>query len=170
MCVSNLPDRSDRQWCWQRCNRWRITADNRDDLIAIHLKSRMESHDNVVGEDTLRILLRSTSLQWQFNLIAQVAFANDLASTVTIEVSVGDAVKLFVEFHIHLYNREKERNTRISDSFCAKKNLNPLSCCYAHTDSFGAVCSCYMTSGLINHCHSHANGVFFLNFLLLLCL
>lgn len=105
--VSKLPGRNDWQWCWYRCDWRRVTTDDGDDLVAVHLQTRMEAHDDVVGEHTLWILLSSASLQWQFDFVAQVAFADDLASAVAVEVRVGDAVKLLVEFQIHL----RERNT-----------------------------------------------------------
>lgn len=100
--VSDLPDWSNRQWRWNGRDWRRVAADNCDDLISVHLQPRVETNDDVVGEHTLRILLCSTSFQWELNLVAQVAFANDLTSAVTVEIRVGDSVKLFVEFQIHL--------------------------------------------------------------------
>jgi hypothetical protein len=119
--VSNLPDWHNWQWRWNGCDwRW-VAANNSDDLIAIHFKSRMETNNNVVGEHTLWILLGSASFQWQLNFIAQVAFPNDLTSAVTVEVGVGDAVKLFVEFQIHLCG---EKTHNFSDNLrAAKKEL-----------------------------------------------
>lgn len=61
--VSKLPDGSDWQWCWYRCNWWWVSADNRDDLVTVHLQARMETHHDVVGKDTLRVLLRSASFE-----------------------------------------------------------------------------------------------------------
>lgn len=112
--VSKLPDWSDWQWRWKRSDRWWISANNRDDLVAVYFQSGMEAHDNVVGEDALWILLRSASFQRQLNFVAQVAMADDLASTVTIEVRVGDSVKLFVEFQIHLCKTLKRETVTIS--------------------------------------------------------
>lgn len=126
--VSGLHGRSDgqrrRHW---RDGRW-VTAHDCNDLISVHFQARVEANDDVVGEDALRVLLRSASFQWQLDLVAQVAFANDLASAVTIEVRVGDAVKLFVKLHIHLSRKQRET---FSDSFCTKKEF--LIRCDAHT-------------------------------------
>lgn len=97
----------------------------------------MEPHDDVVGEHALRVLFRSASLEWQFNLVTQLAFSNDLAGTVTIEIRVGDTVKLFVELHIHLFKRNAEKH--VQRHFCAKRILNPLSC-YAHIDKLTSLC------------------------------
>lgn len=119
--VSALPDRSNWQRRWNRGDRWRVTADDCDDFISVHLKSRMESNHDVVGEDALWILLRAASFQWKLDLVAQFAFANDLTSTVTIKVCVGDAVKLFVKLHIHLNRKQREI---FSDIFAQKKNLS----------------------------------------------
>jgi len=41
---------------WQRGHRRRITADYRDDLVAIHLQIGVEPNDDVVGEHTGGIL------------------------------------------------------------------------------------------------------------------
>lgn len=117
--VSNLPDGCNWQWCWHGCDRRRVATHDRDDLIAVHLEPRVEAHDDVVGEHTLGILLGAASLQWQLDLVAQVAFADDLAGTVTIEVRVGDAVKLFVEFHIHLWCEKEKKH--FSDILRKKK-------------------------------------------------
>lgn len=105
--VSILPDRCDRQWRWNRCNRWWVAAHNRYYLISIHLQSRVKANHNVVGEHSLGILFCAASLEWKLNLVAQFAFADDLASTVTVEVRVGDTVKLLIEFHIHLFEARK---------------------------------------------------------------
>lgn len=115
--VSILPDRCDWQWCGNRCNRWWVAAHNCDNLISVHLQSWMEANNNIVGEHSLGILFRSTSFERELDLVAQVAFTDDLASTVTVEVRVGDAVKLFIEFHIHLLKRE----TQFSDIFAQKR-------------------------------------------------
>lgn len=94
----------------------------------------MESHHDVVGEHALWILLRAASFQRQLDLVAQLAFADNLAGTVTIKVRVGDAVKLFVKLHIHLSEEPREKKNHFSDIFRAKKQiLNPSSCCYAYT-------------------------------------
>lgn len=148
MVVSKLPDGSDRQWSRNWRDWRRISAHNRDDLIAVHLQSRVETNDDVVGEDALRVLLGSASLQGQLDFVAQLAFADDLAGTVTIKVRVGDSVKLFVEFHIHLCEKKK----RFSDIFAQKTASNPLSCCSTHAGKHTqkcAVCSRNSTSGLI---------------------
>lgn len=115
--VSKLPDRNDRQCRWNRCNGRRVSANNRDDLIAVHLKSRMETNNNVVGEHALWILLRSASLQRKLDLVAEITFANNLTRTVAIEVRVGDAIKLLVKFQIHL--KTGERNDSVT--FLRKK-------------------------------------------------
>lgn len=105
-CVSNLPDWNNRQNWRQWSNRRRISTHNGDDLIAVHLQARMETDDDVVGEHTLWILLCSASLERKLNLVAHVAFADDLAGAVTVKVGVGDAVKLLVEFQIHLCEKK----------------------------------------------------------------
>lgn len=64
----------------------------------------MKSYDNVVGEDTLWILSCSASLEWNLNLVAEITFASCLTGTVTIEIRVGDAIKSFVEFQVHLWS------------------------------------------------------------------
>lgn len=122
--VSNLPDWRNGQRCWHWCDWRRVAAHDRDDLIAVHLEPRVEPHDDVVGEHTLGILLGAASLQWQLDLVAQVAFADDLTGTVTIEVRVGDAVKLFVEFHIHLWVGEGKK--RFSDIFAQKTEFKSV--------------------------------------------
>lgn len=132
--VSKLPDWCDWQWRWQRRNWRRISTHDRDDLVAVDLQTGMEAHDDVVGEDALGILLRSASFQRKFDLVAEVAFSDDLTGAVTIEVGVGDAVKLIVEFQIHLYEETPERETQISDNFCAKKKrFKSVESCYAHS-------------------------------------
>lgn len=115
-CVSNLPDWNNRQDWRQWSNRRRISTHNGDDLIAVHLQARMETDDDVVGEHTLWILLCSASLERKLNLVAHVAFADDLAGAVTVEVGVGDAVKLLVEFQIHLC----EKKSTFTVTICSK--------------------------------------------------
>lgn len=119
--VSKLPDGSDWQWSRNWCDwRW-ISAHNRDDLIPVHLQPRVETNYDVVGEHSLGVLFGSASLQGQLDFVAQLAFADDLAGTVTIKVRVGDSVKLFVEFHIHLCEK---RN--VSVTFLRKKNFKSV--------------------------------------------
>lgn len=101
--VSKLPDGRDWQWRRYWSDWWRIAANDRDDLVAVDLESRMEADNYVVLEHSLWILLCSTSLQRKLDLVAVVALANDLTGTVTVEVCVGDTIKLLVEFQIHLF-------------------------------------------------------------------
>lgn len=110
----------------------------------------MEPNNDVVGEHTLRILfkikisfkgfpcrvlsptnlLRSASFEGKLNLIAQVAFADDLASTVTIEIRVGDTVKLLIEFHIHLFGEKHN-----SVTFLRKKEFQSVGVAFTPTQT-----------------------------------
>lgn len=97
MKVSKLLSRKN-EWRWHGRNwRWVATHDG-DDFIAVHLQVRMKSDDDVVREHTLWILFCSASFQWQFDVIARVAMSNRLASAVSVEIGISNAIKLFTEF------------------------------------------------------------------------
>jgi hypothetical protein len=42
---------------WWGCHWRRVSADDGDDLVSVHLKCRMEAYHNIVCEHSLRILL-----------------------------------------------------------------------------------------------------------------
>lgn len=58
--------------------------------------------ESEVGQRTT-YLFRTTSFQWQIQSIAQFAFAQYLACTVSIEIGVGQTEERFIEFHFNLF-------------------------------------------------------------------
>jgi hypothetical protein len=51
---------------WWGCHGGRVATHDGDDLVAIHLKARVEAHHNIVCEHPLRILLKQSILSTHY--------------------------------------------------------------------------------------------------------
>ena len=63
----------------------------------------MEPDDDVVGEDSQRVLEGSASGQRQLEVVFELAFADERARAVSVEIRVHDAVERLRKLQINIH-------------------------------------------------------------------